>query len=167
MATVLHGVHDMKQLVRDVMTRSPITIDPDAPVATAVAVMRERDVRHLPVADGAGRVLGVVSDRDLRSAVFAPALAEFLSASSQRRFAALNATLEELRVRDVMTWDVITVRPEGPVAEAAAIMFERRIGCLPVLQAGRLVGIVTERDVLRALAATIPAIRGDPDTYFW
>jgi acetoin utilization protein AcuB len=65
-----------------------------------------------------------------------------------------------------MTSRVITTTPEAPLARAAAIMYERRIGCLPVLSSGRLIGIVTDRDVLKGLAATLPAIRGfDPDTY--
>jgi CBS domain-containing protein len=54
------------------------------------------------------------------------------------------------------------------VGEAAAVMFERRIGCLPVRDEGKLIGIVTERDVFKALMASIPSIRGsDPDTFFW
>ncbi|MEK7715328.1 MAG: CBS domain-containing protein, partial [candidate division NC10 bacterium] len=62
----------MTMHVKDVMTRLPYTIDREAPVATAVAVMRDKSVRHLPVVDDAGRLLGMVSDRDLRDAVFAP-----------------------------------------------------------------------------------------------
>ena len=154
--------------VRDLMTKSPITIDPDAPVGTALAVMKERSVRHLPVVADDGRLLGIVTDRDLRSAAFAPAVAEHLSASGRRRLRGLGDTLENLRVRDVMTWDAVTIRPDAPAAQAAALMLEGRFSGLPVVDEGRLVGIVTEVDVLRSLAATLPAVKGsDPDTYLW
>ncbi len=158
----------MTTVVQDIMTRDPITIDPEAPVATAVAVMREREIRHLPVVDDAGRLIGMLSDRDLRTALLAPALLEHLSVAAQRRLRGVQGAVENLRVRDVMTWDVVTVRPEAPVGEAAALMFESRVSSLPVLRDGRLVGIVTERDVLKALAATLPPIRGfDPDSFLW
>ena len=62
----------------------------------------------------------------------------------------------------------MTTDPEAPLAQAAAVMFEQRVGSLAVVKNGRLVGIVTERDVLRALALTLPSVRGvDPDTYLW
>jgi len=145
-----------------------MTIDPDAPVATAVAVMRERELRHLPVVDDRGRLVGVITDRDLRSALFAPAVAEYLSLVAQRRLRGIGQALEELRVRDMMTWDAVTIDPGAPVAQAAALMFEGRFGCLPVVEDGQLVGIVTERDVLKALAKTLAPVRGiDPDTFLW
>lgn len=155
-------------IVKDVMTRDPITIDPDAPVATAVATMREREVRHLPVVDDTGRLVGMVTDRDLRGALLAPAIAEFLSPPARRRQRAMTESIQALRVRDVMTWNAITTEPQAAVAQAAAVMLEGRFGSLPVVEDGILVGIVTERDVLRALAATLPAVRGiDPDAFFW
>ena len=154
--------------VKDVMTRAPYTIDPDAPIETATAVMRERGVRHLPVVDDTGKLTGMVSDRDVRDAVFAPAFAERLSASARRRLRSVAATLENLKVKDVMTWGGMTIEPDAMLVQAAAVMFEGRIGSLAVVQKGRLVGIVTERDVLRALALTLPSVRGvDPDTYLW
>jgi acetoin utilization protein AcuB len=80
----------------------------------------------------------------------------------------VTASFEELRVRDAMTGGVVTTSPEAPLAQAAAIMAEGRFGSLPVVEGGKLVGLVTERDVLKALATTLPAVRGlDPDTYFW
>ncbi|MBI2159681.1 MAG: CBS domain-containing protein [Candidatus Rokubacteria bacterium] len=158
----------MVKRVREVMSKDPITIDPEAPIATAIAVMRDKGVRHLPVVDDAGRLLGVISDRDLRDAVFAPAFAEHLSLVARRRLRGLSATLEGLRVKDVMTWDAVTTKPEAALAQAAAVMFEGRFGSLPVVEKDELVGIITERDVLRALAETLPSVRGiDPDTYLW
>ncbi len=158
----------MKTQVREVMTKDPITIDPEAPLETAAAVMQERQVRHLPVVDEAGRLVGLIGDRDLRGALLAPAVAEHLSGAAQRRIRSLVGALANLRVRDAMTWDAVTIDPHAPVARAAAVMFEARIGCLPVVEGKRLVGIVTERDVLKALAATLPAVRGiDPDNFLW
>lgn len=158
----------MVKRVREVMSKDPITIDPEAPIATAIAVMRDKGVRHLPVVDDAGRLLGVISDRDLRDAVFSPAFAEHLSLVARRRLRGLSATLEGLRVKDVMTWDAVTTKPEAALAQAAAVMFEGRFGSLPVVEKDELVGIITERDVLRALAETLPSVRGiDPDTYLW
>jgi CBS domain-containing protein len=153
--------------VGDVMRRRPITIDPDAPLGTALAVMAERGVRHLPVVADDGRLIGMLTDRDVRSAVIAPALAERLPARWRRRAKILQKRGEALRVRDAMTWDCVTTAPDASLAQAAAIMLDGRFGCLPVVESGRLVGILTERDVLRALAERLPAIRGDADDYFW
>jgi CBS domain-containing protein len=158
----------MPKLVNEIMTRAPITIDPEAPVATAVAMMQEREVRHLPVVDGAGRAVGMISDRDLRTALLAPAFAEHLSAAARRRLRGVDSALERLRVKDVMTWDVVTIRADAPIAQAAALMVEGRFSSLPVVDHGRLVGIVAERDVLKVLAATLPAVKGlDPDEFLW
>jgi acetoin utilization protein AcuB len=154
--------------VRDVMTAKPMTIDPEAPVETAVVVMRERGLRHLPVVDSEGRLIGIVTDRDLRSAMFGSALAEHLPPEQEGRLRALSATLNDVRVSHVMTWRAQTIPPQAPLAQAAAVMANARIGSLPVVEGTRLVGIVTEHDVLKALAATLPCIKGaDPDTFLW
>ena len=133
-------------LVRDVMTEDPFTIDPDAPLARAGEVMRAKELRHLPVVDRDGRLIGIVAERDLQRAALAPAAAEDRSAPALRR------PPEALRVRDVMSGDVVTTHPEAPLAHAARIMFERRVGSLPVVLDGRLLGMLTEQDVARALA---------------
>jgi acetoin utilization protein AcuB len=158
----------MTTRVRDVMSKQPITIDPEAPLATAIAVMREKEIRHLPVVDHTGRLAGIITDRDLRSAALAPALAEFLPVGLRRAVEGAAEVLQELRVKDAMTWGVVTTRPDASVAEAGAVMFERRIGSLPVRENGKLVGIVTERDIFKALMMAIKPVRGaDPDNYFW
>lgn len=158
----------MTTRVKDVMTRSPYTVDPEAPIETATAVMRDRGVRHLPVVSDAGKLVGMISDRDVRDAVFAPAFAERLSAVARRRLRGLTETVENLRVKDVMTWDAVTTEQDALLAQAAAVMFEGRFGSLPVMEKGKLVGIVTEHDVLKALARTLVPVRGiDPDTYLW
>jgi CBS domain-containing protein len=154
--------------VRDVMARQPITVDPEAPLATAIAVMRDKEIRHLPVVDDAGDLVGIITDRDLRSAALGSSLAEFLPVDLRRAVDSAAGLLQELRVKDAMTWGVVTTRPDASVAEAGAVMFERRIGSLPVRENGKLVGIITERDVLKALMMAIRPVRGvDSDTFFW
>jgi len=158
----------MKLRVKDVMTRQPLTIDPEAPIATAAAVMRQKEIRHLPVVDDGERLLGMVSDRDLRSAAVAPALAEYLSRSARRHLRGIGEALDRLRVRDAMTWGVVTTSPATTLAHAAAVMLERRIGSLPVCEEGKLVAILTERDALKALLADIPSVRGlDDGGFLW
>jgi acetoin utilization protein AcuB len=155
-------------LVRDVMTASPMAIDPEAPVETAITTMRERRLRHLPVVDDDGRLLGIVTDRDLRSVVLGPAIADYLPAEQRGRIRELAGQLDNLRVRHAMTWNAVTTGPDTPVAQAAAVMTDARVGSLPVVERGRLVGIITERDMLKALAAGLPSLKGgDPDDYFW
>jgi acetoin utilization protein AcuB len=157
----------LTMLVRDAMTPRPVTIDAEAPVETAVATMRERRLRHLPVVDDDGRLVGIVTDRDLRSTLLGPAIADYVP-SCEGRLRRMAEGLNETRVGHVMTWGVVTIGPEAPLGQAAAVMADARVGSLPVVEQGRLIGIVTERDVVKALAATLPSIRGDdPDSYFW
>ena len=157
----------MAMKVKEVMTRDPITIDPEAPLGTAMDVMRQKRIRHLPVIDDAGRLLGIITDRDLRQATFAPALAEHLSLGAQRRLRGIGQALEDLRVKHAMTWVVVTTDPEATIARAAVVMFERRIGSLPVVEDGRLVGILTERDLLLALAREFPDTGVDQQGFLW
>jgi acetoin utilization protein AcuB len=153
--------------VKDVMAKDPFTIDPEAPLGTAMDVMRTKELRHLPVADEAGQLVGIITDRDLRQACFAPALAEYLSAGAQRGLRQLGKTLEDMRVRDFMTWVVVTVHPDASLAHAALIMSERRVGSLPVVENGRLVGMLTERDMLQALSKEGGVLRFSPEGFLW
>jgi acetoin utilization protein AcuB len=153
-------------LVREVI-QPVITIDPEAPVGTALATMRQREVRHLPVVDDEGRLVGIVTDRDLRDAILGPTFAAYLPPRERARIERLAERLEDVRVREVMTWAVVTIPDDAPLAQAAAVMFSLHVGSLPVTKGGAVVGIVTQRDVLKALAATLPPSRGaDPDDYF-
>jgi acetoin utilization protein AcuB len=125
-------------LVKDSMTRGVVVLSPETTAGEALALCRERRIRHLPVLEE-GRLVGIVSDRDLRSA--APALGDPGRAEA----------LQNLRISDVMTRDVVTADPDDPIEEAANRMRERRIGCLPVIEDGDLVGILTSSDVMEAL----------------
>jgi acetoin utilization protein AcuB len=135
-------------IVADAMSRDPVTIGPDAGVAAAAALMRARAVHHLPVVSDAGQLLGILTDRDVEHAAFVPALAEALAWEPR--------WLKAPRVRDVMTWQAVTAQPHVPLLQAALIMFQHRIGSLPVVDGGRLVGILTGRSVLTALEAMSP-----------
>jgi acetoin utilization protein AcuB len=119
-----------------------VTVRPEVRVGDAAALMRQERIRHLPVVEDGGGLVGIVTDRDLRQVLFDPAILGG---------AAPPGAPEELRVREIMTWGVITVRPGSDVREAAYLMRERKIGALPVVDGGRLVGILTEDDVLRAV----------------
>jgi CBS domain-containing protein len=149
------------------MTRDIVTIDPAAPIGTALAVMATHRVRHLPVVDDGERLVGIVTDRDLRGAAFAPALEEHLSVEARRRLHGVTATVGGVRVRDAMTTAPVTIEPDAPVARAAARMLEGGFSSLPVVEGGVLVGIVTERDALRALAATEPPVPGVDPAMLW
>lgn len=128
--------------VGDFMTRAVVTIQPDRLARDAVELMRRRRIRHLPVVDHAGQLVGIVTDRDLRQIVFDPAVRERLAQAAD--------ALRDLTVREIMTWGPVTVSPDTAIVEAARMMHERKIGALPVLAGGRVMGILTERDVLRA-----------------
>ena len=131
--------------VRELMTVKPITVDPETPMLQARQRMAEERIRHLVVVDGA-RVVGIVTDRDIRLNLPSPATS--LSVWE------LNYLLAQLTVGGVMSATVIVVDPERPVAEAARIMMDHKIGALPVVEEGRLVGIITESDFVRAMAGS-------------
>jgi acetoin utilization protein AcuB len=152
--------------VKDVMTKGAITIEPDARLGKAITLMKTKRVRHLPVVDDQGQLVGVVTDRDLRHAMLSPAVAQLLGRSAHRRLRGLRHELKDLRVRDVMTWVVTTTHPEATVAHAAVVMFEQRLGCLPVVKNGKLMGIVTEMDLLRSLRAEHESLV-EPDSRLW
>ncbi len=118
------------RLVKETMGRQLITIRPGASLAEARLLLDQHRIRHLPVVE-AGRLVGIVSDRDIRSAA---------SASS----------LDQLRVAEAMNRNVISVSPDAQVQEAAKLMLVHRIGGLPVVKEGELLGILTETDLLRA-----------------
>ncbi len=122
-------------LVRDIMHSPVVSIGADARLDEAYARMQSYRIRHLPVLDGE-RLVGVVTDRDLRLATSALHPHPFQSGAE---------------VREVMTREVVTAAPLEPVEEAARVMRDRKIGCLPVLEGERLAGIITGPDLLDAL----------------
>ena len=131
--------------VRELMTAKPITVDPKTPMLEARQRMVEERIRHLVVVENA-RVVGIVTDRDIRLNLPSPATS--LSVWE------INYLLAQLTVGGVMSASVIIVNPDRPIAEAARIMVDHKIGALPVVDEGRLVGIITESDFVRAMAGS-------------
>jgi len=131
--------------VRELMTAKPITVDPETPMLEARQRMVAERIRHLVVVENA-RVVGIVTDRDIRLNLPSPATS--LSVWE------INYLLAQLTVGGVMSAAVIVVDPDRPVAEAARIMVDHKIGALPVVDEGRLVGIITESDFVRAMAGS-------------
>ena len=138
-------------LVREFMHVDPVTIGPDTPLLEAEWRMQEGGFRHVPIVDAYDRLVGIVSDRDLREA--APSDATALSRQE------LTYLLSRLRIRDVMKAPVLTARPGEPAETAAIRMREHRVGALPVVEDERLVGIITTSDMLEALVMMLEAQR--------
>lgn len=130
--------------VSDVMSRDVQTLGRNDRLSIADDLMRQKRIRHLPVLDADGEVAGIVSQRDL----FRGALVKALGYGRSQE----DKILETLVVKEVMATDVVTISPAAPLKEAAATMLEKKIGSLPVVDGGRLVGILTEADFV-ALAA--------------
>ena len=130
--------------VRDAMTRDVVTVDPEASAAQAWGICRERNIRHLPVVDD-GRLIGIVSDRDLRDL------------SPPRDTPDQENTLGWVRIRDVMTPEVVTAHPLDTIEHAARVIYEHKFNCLPVVAGGELVGIITSSDLVRTLVELIGA----------
>jgi acetoin utilization protein AcuB len=145
----------MALTVRDVMVTDLLTVRPETTAREAYRLMRDRRFRHLPVLQD-GRLVGILSDRDLRPVLLSPALGG-------------------ARVADLMSEDLTTVAPDAPVEDAASLLVVKKIGCLPVLADGRLVGLVTETDLLAVLVELLGlltqstrldvAVSGGPDAY--
>ena len=122
------------------MSHPVITIPPDMPVVEALNLMRKEKIRRTPVLKD-GKVVGIVSDKDLLNA--SPSPATSLSVWE------INYLMSKILVRDVMTKNVLTVTEATPIEEAALIMANNKIGGLPVVRDGHLVGIITETDLFK------------------
>jgi acetoin utilization protein AcuB len=132
----------MQMRVTRFMQTNVITIPSDTLITDAQRIMQENDVRRLPVVDK-GKLVGIITRTRLRDA--APSVATSLSTWE------LQYLLSKITVKDVMEQNVLTIAPDTAVEEAAAIMAEKRIGAMPVMQDGRLVGIITATDLFRLL----------------
>ncbi len=127
------------QTVAHLMSTDLFTVRPDDLVDLAASVMEWRHIRHVPVEDDEGRLVGLISHRDLLRM-----LAQGM----------LSRSAKEVTVKEIMISDLLTVAPETPTLEALTIMRQRKVGCLPVVENDRLIGIVTAYDFL-ALSAEI------------
>jgi acetoin utilization protein AcuB len=145
----------MSLTVRDVMATNLVTVRPRETARRAYRLMRDHRFRHLPVVED-GRLVGILSDRDLRPVLLSP-------------------TLARAQVGELMSENLTTVTPEALVEEAASLLVVKKIGCLPVVADGTLVGIVTETDLLAVLVELLGlltqstrldvGVAGGPDAY--
>lgn len=128
-------------LVKERMSRHPITIRPDTSLHDALRIMREGKVRRLPVLDKQNKLVGIVLEKDLLYA--SPSPATSLSVYE------MNYLVSKIKVEDLMTREVITVTEDCPLEEAARIMVDHGIGGLPVMRGDVLVGLITESDLFK------------------
>jgi len=130
--------------VSEIMRTVLVTATMDHTIEHARKIMKMKHIRHLLVVDGS-KLVGIVTDRDVRSHV-SPRVGTPIESTSDK------ATLES-KLHQVMTRDLITVSPDTPVSEAARLILEHKIGCLPVIDRnGFTIGIITDADLLRYLA---------------
>jgi acetoin utilization protein AcuB len=143
-------------IVKDYMTKHPVLAEPTMSIVEAQGIMAEIKVRHLPVAEEGKRLVGLITQETLR---VPPTTLTSLNVWEITRF------LSNLTVKDVMVKgkDVITIGPDATIEEAAKSMVTHKIGCLPVLDEGIVVGIITDTDMMlhlmEMLAAPVPSVR--------
>ena len=127
-------------VVREIMTGSPVTLKPEDTLDLANNVISLGRIRHIPVVED-GRLIGLLSERDLIGA----ATIEIFGLKQKRKSALLKTVL----IKDVMKKRVISVKPDTPIKDAAHLMADKKIGCVPVVESGTLVGLLTTTDILR------------------
>jgi CBS domain-containing protein len=129
-------------VIREIMMGSPVALKPEDTLDLANDVISLGRIRHIPVVED-GRLVGLLSERDLMGAT-ATTIFGLKSRSK-------SALLKSVLIKDVMKRRVVTVKPDTPIKEAAQLMADKKIGCVPVLSNGSLVGLVTTTDMLRYL----------------
>lgn len=141
--------------VRDQMSPHPFTVTPDASILAAQRMMKDNNIRHLPVVNPSGALLGLLTRTTLEEV--RPSKLSTLSVYE------MHYQLDKIKVREAMVRKVITVTEDVPIERAARTMWENKIGCLPVMRGNRLVGILTDHDVMRnmidLLGAREPGVR--------
>ena len=141
--------------VSELMSRNVVTIRGEDSCLEAVSRMHGARVRHLPVVSAEGGLIGIVTDRDLRHHLFA------LRVLKNVGMIAVDIILKAVPVKDVMSSPVMSVPAKADFVEAAHIMLEDKVGCLPVVEGGKVVGILTETDVLRQVCKADAACSKD------
>lgn len=140
---------ERKPRVRDCMTAEPLTVAPRDPLQRVIELLRRRDIRSVPVVEE-GRLVGIVTDRDIRQV--APAYPLFRDEGEIRRYT------ERLTVSAAMTADPMVIAADAPLVRAAKLLETYRIGSLPVVDGGELVGMISVTDLLRAFVAQNEAV---------
>lgn len=135
-------------LVRDWMTPNPITVEANTTLPAVYHIMKLNNIRRLPVVDSQGRLIGIVTLGDIREA--RPKTSAVLNILE------LHSLVAGLEVREFMSPEPITVAPDTSIRQAAQLMMHHKIGGLPVVDTGRLVGIITDSDIFRLLVEQLP-----------
>ena len=128
--------------VSDWMTKKVIILYPEDYLSDAISMMKQHHIKHLPVLKN-DKLKGIISDRDIKE--YSPSKATCLDVYE------LHYLLAKTSIKDVMKAKVVTTPPDAPVEEAALIMLDQNIGCLPVMEQGHLVGIISDKDIFRAM----------------
>jgi acetoin utilization protein AcuB len=139
------------------MSTNVYTVHSDSPLSQAVKILREKKIKHLPVVDKKKSVIGVLSDRDIKE--YMPSKATTLDVYE------LHNVLLETKVTKVMKKKVFTAKPDLPIEEAAMLMYDNNIGCLPIVENNKLVGIISDRDLFRVLV-DITGVRQGGDRFY-
>ncbi len=140
-------------IIKDWMTKDVITVDPEASMMRAAKLMKEKNIRRLPVVDDKGKLVGMLSDRDVKEA--SPSKATTLDVHE------LYYLLSEIKVKNIMTPTPLTIQETDTVVKCAAIMHDKKISGLPVLnERGELVGIMTQNEVYRVLLSITGVYHG-------
>ncbi|MDH3258404.1 MAG: CBS domain-containing protein, partial [Deltaproteobacteria bacterium] len=124
------------------MRKNPVWVDEEDSMKKAIDLLKEKGIRHLPVLRDGEKLVGIVSDRDIKAASPSPA--------TSLEIREIYYLLDKIKIKQIMTKKPYTVSMGTPVEEAALIMREKKIGALPVVKDGKLIGIITETDILDA-----------------
>ena len=141
--------------VKELMTKKVLTVSPDDDVVRAFAFFHKKKFRHLPIVDK-GKVVGILSDRDIKKLLNFPK--GLVANPGGTTFTIAPTKIKSIMGKRLTTKGLITIEPEKRVADAATIMVKRKIGALPVVRKGKLVGIITETDILKAIVELFDVI---------
>jgi acetoin utilization protein AcuB len=143
--------------VSDWMTKKVFTVTQADSISSAIMLLKEKNIKHLPVVNEDNGLTGILSDRDIKD--YTP------SKVSTFDIHELNYILFTTKVKEIMIKKVITTPPNMPIEEAAMIMFDKNIGCLPVVDGKKLVGIISDKDLFRVLV-DITGIRQGGERFY-
>jgi acetoin utilization protein AcuB len=129
--------------VSDWMTKKVYTVTPDDNISTAIKLLKEKKIKHLPVVKNDSAIVGILSDRDIKD--YTP------SKVTTFEIKELNYILFTTKIKEIMVKKVISAPPAMAIEEAALVMYDNNIGCLPVVEKGKLVGIISDKDLFRVL----------------
>lgn len=133
------------------MTKNVVTVKAQDSFLLASQLMKSRQIRRVPVVDDQGQVVGIITDRDIKE--FSPSQAISLDVWE------LHDLVNKIQIGEAMTRHPITVTPDTPIEDAATLMRDEKVGGLPVIEKGKLVGIITESDIFNVLTDLIRTLR--------